>query len=260
MASPFTPPTIPGAQGYPLGLTGATAATRYVGATASGAPASGTFSIGDFIIDRSGSVYVCTVAGSPGTWVQAGGGISPTIVDAKGDLIVGTAADTVARLAAGANGTVPTYQSGQTTGLLPQFPPGYELAYVEFTSPVTVASTTEGTPTDIVSAGAVTFDGSVVYVEFYSPVVQTSTGVSTLITCSLWEGSTQLGRMTAVLNSPGVSGTGSPHFGRRKLTPSAGSHTFKIAAHSSGGTNGAVYGGAGGVAAYMPGYIRIVIA
>lgn len=73
MPSPFIPPTVPGAQGYPLGLTGATAATRYVGATASGAPGSGTFAVGDFIIDQSGKVYVCTVAGSPGTWAQAGG-------------------------------------------------------------------------------------------------------------------------------------------------------------------------------------------
>lgn len=56
------------------GLTGATAASRYVGATASGAPASGTFSIGDFIIDQSGKIYVCTSAGSPGTWTQVAGG------------------------------------------------------------------------------------------------------------------------------------------------------------------------------------------
>lgn len=73
MASPFTPPTIPGAQGYPLGLTGVTGATRYVGATASGAPASGTFAVGDFSIDQTGALYVCTVAGSPGTWSQVGG-------------------------------------------------------------------------------------------------------------------------------------------------------------------------------------------
>lgn len=58
----------------PTGLTGATAASRYVGATASGAPLSGTFAVGDFIIDRTGNVYVCTTAGSPGTWTQVGGG------------------------------------------------------------------------------------------------------------------------------------------------------------------------------------------
>ena len=34
------------------GLTGATTATRFVGGTASGAPASGTFAVGDFIVDQ----------------------------------------------------------------------------------------------------------------------------------------------------------------------------------------------------------------
>lgn len=52
----------------PSGLTGATAASRYVGATASGAPASGTFAVGDYVIDQSGQIWVCTAAGSPGTW------------------------------------------------------------------------------------------------------------------------------------------------------------------------------------------------
>ena len=61
----------------PSGLTGATAASRYVGATASGSPVSGTFSIGDYIIDQSGAIWICTVAGTPGTWVNvASGGAS----------------------------------------------------------------------------------------------------------------------------------------------------------------------------------------
>jgi hypothetical protein len=53
------------------GLTGAVAASRYVGGTASGAPASGTFAVGDYIITQDGHVFVCTTAGSPGTWVDA---------------------------------------------------------------------------------------------------------------------------------------------------------------------------------------------
>jgi hypothetical protein len=57
----------------PTGLTGATQASRYVGATASGAPGSGTFALGDFVIDQTGKVWICTTAGSPGTWTQAGG-------------------------------------------------------------------------------------------------------------------------------------------------------------------------------------------
>lgn len=49
--------------------------------------------------------------------VSGGSGISPTIVDVKGDLIVATAADTVARKAAGANDTVLTADSTQSDGL-----------------------------------------------------------------------------------------------------------------------------------------------
>lgn len=56
------------------GLTGATSASRYVGATASGSPTSGTFALGDFVIDQTGKVWVCTTAGTPGTWTQVGGG------------------------------------------------------------------------------------------------------------------------------------------------------------------------------------------
>lgn len=45
------------------------------------------------------------------------GGIQPTIVDAKGDLIVATAADTVSRLAVGSNNNVLMADSTQSTGL-----------------------------------------------------------------------------------------------------------------------------------------------
>lgn len=63
--------------GLPLngtGLPGATAPTRYAGGTAGGAPVTGTFAAGDFIIDETGSVWVCTAAGTPGTWTQVSGG------------------------------------------------------------------------------------------------------------------------------------------------------------------------------------------
>jgi hypothetical protein len=43
--------------------------------------------------------------------------INPTIVDAKGDIVAATAADTVARLAVGANDTVLTADSTAATGL-----------------------------------------------------------------------------------------------------------------------------------------------
>lgn len=69
----FTPPSSHGG-GYPLALPGAVSPTRYVGGTATAAPATGTFAVGDYVITADAKVIVCTVAGSPGTWVQAGGG------------------------------------------------------------------------------------------------------------------------------------------------------------------------------------------
>jgi hypothetical protein len=53
------------------------------------------------------------------TWVTSddANAIQNTIVDAKGDLITATAADTPARLAVGSNGTFLTAASGETTGL-----------------------------------------------------------------------------------------------------------------------------------------------
>jgi hypothetical protein len=50
-------------------------------------------------------------------FTNAGAAIAKTIVDAKGDIIAATAADTVARLAVGANDTVLTADSSTATGL-----------------------------------------------------------------------------------------------------------------------------------------------
>lgn len=76
------------------GLTGATQATRYVGATTSGAPASGTFAVGDFIVAQNGHIFVCTVAGTPGTWVDAGSvGNVVTSVFTRTGAVVATSGD-----------------------------------------------------------------------------------------------------------------------------------------------------------------------
>jgi hypothetical protein len=50
-------------------------------------------------------------------FTNAGNAIAKTIVDVKGDIIAATAADTVARLAVGANDTVLTADSSTATGL-----------------------------------------------------------------------------------------------------------------------------------------------
>ncbi len=54
----------------PTGLTGAVAASRYVGATTGGPPVTGSFVGGDYVIDNSnGELWICNGPGSPGNWV-----------------------------------------------------------------------------------------------------------------------------------------------------------------------------------------------
>lgn len=115
--------------GLPKSLTGAVAATRYAGATASGAPVAGTFAVGDFVIDQTGLLYICTVAGTPGTWVLVTaahaaaadphtGYVLESLFDAKGDLITASADNTPAKLTVGANSKILVADSSQAGGLI----------------------------------------------------------------------------------------------------------------------------------------------
>ena len=58
----------------PTGLTGATSPSRYVGGTVTGAPITGTFAVGDFVLAQDGKIWICIGAGSPGTWQAVSGG------------------------------------------------------------------------------------------------------------------------------------------------------------------------------------------
>jgi hypothetical protein len=51
-------------------ITTATAPVADVGGTTAGPPATGTFAAGDHITAQDGYDWVCTVAGSPGTWTR----------------------------------------------------------------------------------------------------------------------------------------------------------------------------------------------
>ena len=73
------------------------------------------------------------------------GGIQPTIVDAKGDLITAVAADTPARIAVGANNTVLTADSSTATGLKWAAPAGggkvLQVVQASTTTETNIAST-----------------------------------------------------------------------------------------------------------------------
>jgi PKD repeat protein len=133
--------------------------------------------------------------------------------------------------------------------------PGYEIAYAQITSPVTISATTEGAAQDVVSSGAVTYDGTAVYIEFYAPRVDVGAAAETILvlqdgaTALGWIGYFSVGAVTAIQQR-------TPARLSRKLTPSAGSHTYKITGFRVT-VNGTVQAGAGGSAAFMPAYIRV---
>jgi hypothetical protein len=84
------------------GLTGAVAATRYVGRHDGGAPTTGTFAVGDWILDATTpAIWVCTAAGSPGTWGELGGAGSSGVTSVftrTGAVVAGSGDYTVAQV------------------------------------------------------------------------------------------------------------------------------------------------------------------
>jgi hypothetical protein len=93
--------------------------------------------------------------------------INPTIVDAKGDIIAATAADTVARLAVGTNGQVLTAASGQATGL--QWTTISAIPANDTATVATSQTTTSTSYTDLATAG---------------PAVTVTTGTKALVIVS----------------------------------------------------------------------------
>jgi hypothetical protein len=71
----------------------------------------------DLVKDGASAIRTLGTAIDTTVFNNAGAAIAKTIVDAKGDIIAATAADTVARLAVGANNTVLTADSSTATGL-----------------------------------------------------------------------------------------------------------------------------------------------
>lgn len=131
-----------------------------------------------------------------------------------------------------------------------------EMAYVEFTSPVTISATTEATADQIVSAGSVSFDGSTaVIIEFFTPECVNPNATDNA-RFAVYDGSSSLGELARTLTAAVGSGLGFPVYLRYRLTPSNASHTYSIRGWK-GTNNWSAQAGAGGAGAFMPGFIRI---
>jgi hypothetical protein len=124
----------------------------------------------------------------------------------------------------------------------------HEIAYVEFTADVSVTGVAEASPTDVVSSGAITYAALPIIIEFRAILYD---NVSQAGSLSLWDGATDLGRITQSQASVLIR---APVFTSDRLTPTAASHTYKVRMWGTA----TVYAGAGGVGTKRPGFIRIL--
>ncbi|HUC87633.1 MAG TPA: hypothetical protein VMR95_00605 [Candidatus Binatia bacterium] len=109
--------TVTGTAHIASGLTGATAASRYVGATTSGSPASGTFAVGDFVIDQTAKIWVCTTAGTVGsgcvfTQITASNGGVSSLNSLTGALTIAAGSNVTVTASGGNTLTIASSSSG----------------------------------------------------------------------------------------------------------------------------------------------------
>lgn len=133
-----------------------------------------------------------------------------------------------------------------------------ELGYTQFVADVTVTSTSEAAPDVVVTASAITFDGStVVLVEFFSQCAKLDAAASSQLVFNLQEDGTDIGRIAQVQNPSATGSSGSAVHAMRRFTPAAGAHTYRVVAWGTAAGTYLVQAGAGGAGVSVPGFIRL---
>lgn len=195
-----------------------------------------------------------------------GGGVSGTVTSGTAVITIsGTVASQIpifdegvnkGTATAGINIVGPSFSGTVTSGtaiLTMGTVSGYEYDYVQKTSNTTLSATSAATANTIVTANAVTFDGSTAAViEFYCPTTDRSGG-ATLIALWLYDGSSEVG---AIYYSVAVTTARLGIYASYRLTPSAASHTYSIRG-SVNASSADINAGAAGSGNFMPCYIRI---
>lgn len=133
-----------------------------------------------------------------------------------------------------------------------------ELAYTEKNTSTSITATTSAGADLVVSAPAIVFDGAtVVLIEFFAPYATPDSGAAgRSIILNIHEDGSHIGYWANYQTPAAAVMNIGVHLARR-LTPSAGSHTYSARAYVSAGT-GTIGGGSGGSGQYMPTYIRIL--
>jgi hypothetical protein len=171
-----------------------------------------------------------------------------TYVD--GDIVV---KDGVAYLCAGGPTSVAP-DIAPWGGAVANRPPG-ELAYAEFTAPVTISATTLAAAQTVVTAPPVTVDGvTPLLVEFSCPYMLSPTANS--LDAYLFMDGVSLGVIAR--NFPSGGTTNFPVRAARRLTPAAGARTFSVRGVGGAG-GGQFYAGVGDASqgTFLPSFIRV---
>jgi hypothetical protein len=128
-----------------------------------------------------------------------------------------------------------------------------ETGYAEFTANASITTTTVGTATQVVTLGALTYEAVPYMIEFFCGRVNAGANACNII---LRDGTTVLGTLAQLASS---TNNGAVYLTRR-LTPTAGSHSYNVAAWNGGAATATFLAGTGGTAGdnttYLPGWIR----
>lgn len=216
-------------------------------ATTSGAPGSGTWPKGAMVTTEDNHLWYCTVAGSPGTWVDGGviGAAGVSTLAKNGS--TGLTGDVT--LTGGSNVTLT--QSGNDISIASTGGGGggTEYDYAQITSDVTVSGSS-GAQTTVITGASVSYDGSTrVKIEVFSALWVAG---SAALIAEVWEDSTSLGRVMQTGAALAFGGTGTVF-----RTPAAGAHTYTLKAWKNGGTDGSI-GAVSGT--FAPAYLRVTAA
>lgn len=119
--------------------------------------------------------------------------------------------------------------------------------YAQRTTDLSSLSTSEAGSTEIVSLGAQTYDAVPILLEGFAQLDMAS---ANNVILTLWDDTTEMCRWA---DERGGVSQGTP---KLKITPSAGSHTYRLAVFGSTGTLIDAGTGSGGAATYPPAFLR----
>lgn len=135
--------------------------------------------------------------------------------------------------------------------------PGYELDYVEVQATVNITATSAASATTIITGSAVAYDGATIILIECGMQLYTAAD-DRQISLNLYDGSTEMGVLGEYrLNAETAADTRIAVRVARRLTPSAGAHTYSVRAFANVGSSVQAFGAAGTAGLPYPISLRI---